>query len=159
MGKTNRKGFTIVELVIVIAVIAILAAVLIPTFASIVSKANESNLQQVLSAARKVVVAENAADSDFDEEEDIYYAYKKDKDSAVKYYKWDAIKSKFVDAEATFAPNPTADTFYAKDVKTVNDVIGENTLKNDATNIVINEDLTAVVAIKDAPEDAPEDAA
>ena len=38
----NRKGFTITELVIVIAVIAILAAVLIPTFSSIIGKANNS---------------------------------------------------------------------------------------------------------------------
>lgn len=39
----NNKGFTIVELVIVIAVVAILAAVLIPTFSSIVKKANISS--------------------------------------------------------------------------------------------------------------------
>ena len=43
MRKTNKKGFTIVELVIVIAVVAILAAVLIPTFVSITKKANESS--------------------------------------------------------------------------------------------------------------------
>ncbi len=43
MRNTNKKGFTIVELVIVVAVIAILAAVLIPTFSSIIKKANESN--------------------------------------------------------------------------------------------------------------------
>ncbi len=42
MRKNNRKGFTITELVIVIAVIAILAAVLIPTFTSIINKANDS---------------------------------------------------------------------------------------------------------------------
>ena len=42
MRNTNKKGFTIVELVIVIAVIAILAAVLIPTFSGIIAKANES---------------------------------------------------------------------------------------------------------------------
>lgn len=42
MKKLNKKGFTIVELVIVIAVIAILAAVMIPTFIGIVDKANES---------------------------------------------------------------------------------------------------------------------
>ena len=41
--KRNKKGFTIVELVIVIAVIAILAAVLIPTFSSLIEKANESS--------------------------------------------------------------------------------------------------------------------
>ena len=43
MKKNNKKGFTIVELVIVIAVIAILAAVLIPTFSSIIKKAKISN--------------------------------------------------------------------------------------------------------------------
>ena len=42
MKRNNKKGFTIVELVIVIAVIAILAGVLIPTFSGIVEKANES---------------------------------------------------------------------------------------------------------------------
>lgn len=40
MKNINRKGFTIVELVIVVAVIAVLAAVLIPTFAGIIEKAN-----------------------------------------------------------------------------------------------------------------------
>ena len=40
--RNNKKGFTIVELVIVIAVIAILAAVLIPTFSGIIKKANLS---------------------------------------------------------------------------------------------------------------------
>lgn len=42
MKKLNKKGFTIIELVIVIAVIAILAGVLVPTFTGIVNKANES---------------------------------------------------------------------------------------------------------------------
>ena len=47
MKKRNaRKGFTIVELVIVIAVIAILAAVLIPTFSGVVDKANASAAYQ-----------------------------------------------------------------------------------------------------------------
>ena len=43
MKKINKKGFTIVELVIVIAVIAILAAVLIPTFSSLVKTAQTSS--------------------------------------------------------------------------------------------------------------------
>ena len=42
MKKNNKKGFTIVELVIVIAVIAILAAVLIPTFTGVTEKAQKS---------------------------------------------------------------------------------------------------------------------
>ncbi len=48
MRNTNKKGFTIVELVIVVAVIAILAAVLIPTFAGIINKANESKDTQLI---------------------------------------------------------------------------------------------------------------
>ncbi len=40
MKNTKRQAFTIVELVIVIAVIAILSAVLIPTFGSIIKNAN-----------------------------------------------------------------------------------------------------------------------
>ena len=46
MKNTKKKGFTIVELVIVIAVIAILAAVAIPTFSSVITKAKESNAMQ-----------------------------------------------------------------------------------------------------------------
>ena len=46
MKRNNKKGFTIVELVIVIAVIAILSAVLIPTFGGIISDANKSAVQQ-----------------------------------------------------------------------------------------------------------------
>ena len=40
----NRRAFTIVELVIVIAVIAILSAVLIPTFGNMIAKTKESKL-------------------------------------------------------------------------------------------------------------------
>ena len=43
MKINGKRGFTIVELVVVIAVVAILAAVLIPTFASVIKKANVSN--------------------------------------------------------------------------------------------------------------------
>ena len=46
MRKINKRGFTIVELVIVIAVIAILAGVMIPTFSAIVDKAQKSAILQ-----------------------------------------------------------------------------------------------------------------
>ncbi len=52
-GKKN--GFTIVELVIVIAVIAILAGVLIPTFSSLVAKANMSADQQAVTNMNKIL--------------------------------------------------------------------------------------------------------
>lgn len=40
--KNQKKGFTLVELVIVIAVIAVLSAVLIPTFSGVINNANEA---------------------------------------------------------------------------------------------------------------------
>ena len=93
MKKNNRKGFTIVELVIVIAVIAILAGVLIPTFSGIVNKAK---LNAALQEAKTImtnytasidysetVPAENyyiavvadTKDTD-DKDDDLYYVFK-----------------------------------------------------------------------------------
>ena len=57
MKKMNNKGFTIVELVIVIAVIAILAAVMIPTFSGVVQKANTSAAIQKAKAIHAEYVA------------------------------------------------------------------------------------------------------
>ena len=42
MKKLNKKGFTITELVIVVSVIAILSAVLIPTFSDMIKKSKDS---------------------------------------------------------------------------------------------------------------------
>ena len=70
MKHTNKKGFTIVELVIVIAVIAILAAVLIPTFTNLVKKANLSADTQLIKSLNTVLTAEeaiNGAPADFSE--------------------------------------------------------------------------------------------
>ena len=53
MKNLKKKGFTIVELVIVIAVIAILSAVLIPTFSNLVKKANISADQQAVASMNK----------------------------------------------------------------------------------------------------------
>ena len=61
MKKTNKKGFTIVELVIVIAVIAILAGVLIPTFTSVTNRAKES---AALQKARTAYTAVSVYDID-----------------------------------------------------------------------------------------------
>jgi len=60
MTKNSRKGFTITELVIVIAVIAILAAVLIPTFSSLIKKANRSSDEQAVREMNNVLQAETA---------------------------------------------------------------------------------------------------
>ena len=75
MKKMNKKGFTIVELVIVIAVIAILAAVLIPTFASLVGKADDSAALQEATAVHNKLLINFDADLDFNsnkEQADLY---------------------------------------------------------------------------------------
>lgn len=48
MNYNKKRGFTIVELVIVIAVIAILAAVLIPTFSGLVDKSYDAKYKQLV---------------------------------------------------------------------------------------------------------------
>ena len=58
--RNNKKGFTIVELVIVIAVIAILAAVLIPTFSGIIRKANLSADQQAVRQMNTALAVDGA---------------------------------------------------------------------------------------------------
>ena len=77
MKRNNKKGFTIVELVIVIAVIAILAAVLIPTFSGIVTKAKENAaLQEAKNEYTNIyalALSDNGiidADDDFDADGD-----------------------------------------------------------------------------------------
>ncbi len=58
--KNKYRGFTIVELVIVIAVIAVLAAVLIPTFSAIVKNANISADTQAARNMNVILASENA---------------------------------------------------------------------------------------------------
>lgn len=76
----NKKGFTIVELVIVIAVIGILAGVLIPTFSNVTKQANETaameeaknSLTAVLSASKGSI----ASDSKFVVDGKYVFTYK-----------------------------------------------------------------------------------
>ncbi len=40
--KTNKKGFTLVELIMVVALIAVLAAIAVPTVTNVITTANEN---------------------------------------------------------------------------------------------------------------------
>ena len=66
MKRNNKKGFTIVELVIVIAVIAILAGVMIPTFGGIIENANKSNAIQQAKNDLTEYMAADLADGKYD---------------------------------------------------------------------------------------------
>ena len=62
----SKKGFTIVELVIVIAVIAILAAVLIPTFSNVIEKSHQSACLQAAKSKFEEVYALDYSDGTVD---------------------------------------------------------------------------------------------
>ena len=80
MKQTNKKkGFTIVELVIVIAVIGILSAVLIPTFSGLINKANKTALQEGLTNAYTSYAADWEYSANGDtllSKEDVYFVAK-----------------------------------------------------------------------------------
>ena len=50
----NKKGFTLVELIVVLVILAILAALLVPTLTGYIDKANK---EKVVSETRMVVMA------------------------------------------------------------------------------------------------------
>ena len=80
MKKVNgKKGFTVVELVIVIAVIAILTAVLIPTFSGLIGKANGTALQQELTYAWSEYYEANADSGEALGQKEVYIS----KDSTI----------------------------------------------------------------------------
>lgn len=65
MKKLNKKGFTLTELIVVIAVIAILAAVLIPALTGYISKARQSAFEQEAAGINDILegyLTEAAAD-------------------------------------------------------------------------------------------------
>lgn len=58
----ESKGFTLVELVVVIAILGILAAVAVPSYSGYVSKAKEAGDMQILSSVATAVQGSAAGD-------------------------------------------------------------------------------------------------
>lgn len=65
MKKQTKKGFTLVELVIVIAVIAVLSAILIPTFGNVIKEANETAAYDSAKTAYQNFLVENGKNIDY----------------------------------------------------------------------------------------------
>jgi len=55
LKKLKSKGFTLIELMIVVAIIGILAAVAIPKFADLVTKSKEASIKGSLGAIRSAI--------------------------------------------------------------------------------------------------------
>ena len=118
MKKNNKKGFTIVELVIVIAVIAILAAVLIPTFSSVIKKAkvnNDIQLVRNLNTALATDTKEHKTmQSALDAAFEFGYDVAKINNTSVDENEilWDSVNDVFCylkDGEIEYIPNSVAD--------------------------------------------------
>lgn len=102
MKKNSKKrAFTIVELVIVIAVIAILASVLIPSFSKIIEKAKESKLIQEAKNAYIQYMISHVTDDDLAEhmiyKADGKYVAIKDGSAIGVYNKWEEALSVLFD--------------------------------------------------------------
>ncbi len=78
--NNKRRAFTIVELVIVIAVIAILAAVMIPTFTGIIKRANISADTQIAASMNTQLRMYTAEGNKIETEADLMNALKSDAD-------------------------------------------------------------------------------
>mgnify|MGYP003300241842 CR=1 FL=1 len=159
MRKNNRKGFTIVELVIVIAVIAILAGVLIPTFAGVVSKANASKALQEAQNAIKVVAAEYAEKGEAMPNATVYYL---DKDASAADAKVEytvafangvagaAVDAKGVDFTYTSGDCYAKTAIVVKEAETATDAEG-NTVTAPAVNTTVVADLAKnIIVVVDA---------
>ena len=91
MKKLNKKGFTITELVIVIAVIAILSAVLIPTFTGVVKDSKDSAAVQDAKNAYTQYLYDYAL-AETDEEAYENFIYKYDENRCVVILNGDLVK-------------------------------------------------------------------
>ena len=110
MKKMNKKGFTIVELVIVIAVIAILAAVMIPTFGGIIERANQSSAMQEATNLYKALLTEEEYNGNLDLQTgtavDLYIVIDEEYIFAVTDGELELVEAK----DAAYTANPTGYT-------------------------------------------------
>lgn len=126
--KTNKQGFTIVELLIVIVVIGILAALVITTFAGIQQRARNTERQTDIKALHGQIEAYYAQNGKYPTLANLNDAT------------WRAANMKGLDQEALRDPKAAAGSYtvaataaantYSYDVKAADDTACDNTTKD-----------------------------
>ena len=116
--KKLKKGFTLVELVIVIAVIAVLAAVLIPTFSGIVQKSKVTADIQTCEAINTVIATAESMDEVVAEMEANDIPVSKLSATAANHkFLWDETSKQMLLMNAKFEVVNTTTTFDAATAK------------------------------------------
>lgn len=108
MKKNNKKGFTIVELAIVIAVIAILVAVLIPTFTVIIGNAKKTAAQADCKSAYDQYLVEVISDDDPNNDDLKEYSFVSTQSNEVWYKVGADGQLDEIETKTTAAPTGTA---------------------------------------------------
>ena len=127
----NKKGFTIVELVIVIGVIGILAGILIPTFVNVTQKAEAAALKSNLANAFSSYVAD-AADGviDADRAKDVIGdAYSESKTYTIELVKQEQMVLASADKQYQYVDGEWKE-------KAITVTVNQNALAHDGTNYV-----------------------
>ena len=143
MRKMNKKGFTIVELVIVIAVIAILSAVLIPTFSGVVANAEKT---AAVSDAKAAYQQYLVATAEKGTEEDLVFVYEYKTDMLVILEDGEV---KMNGKEKYFEALPTGYTKVVDKVTTEKPVSGTAT-QEDAKGVVVADTVFETTAVEGA---------
>ena len=81
--RGNKKGFTLAELLVVVAIVGILVSISIPVFTSQLAKARKATNQANMRAAKAAAVAQYLTDNE-DGKEAVYYDYDLEKGIATK---------------------------------------------------------------------------
>ena len=142
MKKNTKKGFTLVELVIVIAVIAILSAILIPTFGDIISNANETAYQKAADSGFTEALDKYATKVSFDYAIVVYYdgGLKAGTDEAEKTYTGTATRAYKIDASKNITLIETKDDLTITNVTDKKPTIATTiTITSDDSDIEANE--------------------
>ena len=140
MKKNTKKGFTLVVLVIVIAVIAILSAILIPTFGDIISNANETAYQKAADSGFTEALDKYATKVSFDYAIVVYYdgGLKAGTDEAEKTYTGTATRAYKIDASKNITLIETPDNLTITNVTDKKPTITA-TVTSDDSDIEANE--------------------